>query len=104
MEMEEYITKELHNEYAQRVDDENRRQNRRIGELESQLREIRDLTASVRELAVNMRNMLEEQARQGERLEALESRDGEMWRKVTGHLITVVAGIIVGYIFTKIGM
>lgn len=104
MKMEEYITKELHNEYAQRVDDENRRQNRRIGELEGQLREIRDLTASVRELAVNMRNMLEEQARQGERLEALESRDGEMWRKVTGHLITVILGIVVGYIFTQAGM
>ena len=52
----------------------------------------------------SIEGMVKEQERQGKRLEALESRDGEMWRKVTGHLITVVIGIVVGYIFTQVGI
>ena len=47
--------------------------------------------------------MLNEQVRQGERLEVLESRDGEMWRKVTAYAVTMVVGIIIGYISTRIG-
>ena len=48
--------------------------------------------------------MVEEQKAQGERLETLESRDGEMWRKIVGYVITAILGIIVGYIFKQIGM
>ena len=33
-----------------------------------------------------------------------EERDGEMWRKVTGHIVTVIIGIVIGYIFKQIGM
>ncbi len=68
------------------------------------VREISSLTASVAKLASSMESMLKEQERQGERLEALEGRDGEMWRKVTGYIITAVTGIVLGFIFTRIGM
>ena len=36
--------------------------------------------------------------------ERLESRDGEMWRKVSGYIITAVIGIVIGFIFTQLGM
>ena len=62
------------------------------------VREISSLTASVAKLASSMESMLKEQERQGERLEALEGRDGEMWRKVTGYIITAVTGIVLGFI------
>ena len=68
------------------------------------VREISSLTASVAKLASSMESMLKEQERQGERLEALEGRDGEMWRKVTGYIITAVTGIVLGFIFTRIGI
>lgn len=29
---------------------------------------------------------------------------GEMWRKVTGYVATAVIGIVVGFIFTQIGL
>ena len=51
-----------------------------------------------------MQNMLKVQEQQGERLERLESRDGEMWRKVTGYAITAVISIVVGFVFAQIGM
>ena len=68
------------------------------------VREIGSLTTSVAKLASSMESMLKEQERQGERLEALEGRDGEMWRKVTGYIITAVTGIVLGFIFTRIGI
>lgn len=33
-----------------------------------------------------------------------ESKDGEMWRKVVGYVITTIIGIAVGFMFTQIGM
>ncbi len=48
--------------------------------------------------------MVKEMEQQNDRLKTLENRDGEMWRKVTGYLITAVLGVVIGYIFTQIGM
>ena len=102
--MDAPITRAEHEEFKKRIEEENHRQNRRIELLEKSVQNINDLAMSVRELATNMKNMSEELRSQGEKLETLESRDGEMWRKVTGYIITAVVGIVVGYIFTRIGM
>lgn len=102
--MDTPITRAEHDEFAKRQDEENKRQNRRIDALEEMVREISSLTTSVAKLASSMESMLKEQEKQGERLEALEGRDGEMWRKVTGYIITAVTGIVLGFIFTRIGM
>lgn len=100
----EYITRQEHREFAIRQDTENNRQNRRIELLEENVREVRDLATSVEKLAVNMENMVEAQKQQSSRLEVLESRDGEMWRKVSGYIVTAIIGIVIGFIFTQIGL
>lgn len=102
--MGESISREEHKEFAQRIDEENRRQNHRIELLEQNLREVHGMTASIEKLAINMESMVKEQEKQGKRLEVLEGRDGEMWRKVVGYIVTAVIGIVVGFIFTQIGM
>ena len=111
MDGKDYILREEHEEFVRRMESENKRledednrQNHRIDGLEESVRQIGALTTSVEKLAVSMESMVKEQGQQGRRLEVLESRDGEMWRKVTGYVITTVAGIIVGFIFTQIGM
>jgi hypothetical protein len=58
----------------------------------------------VRELALSVKQMAETQKKQGEKLEKLESRDGEMWRKVTSYIITTTIGIVIGFVFQRIGM
>lgn len=98
------ISRAEHDEFAKRQDEENKRQNRRIDALEETVREIGSLTTSVAKLAASMESMLKEQEKQGKRLEALEGRDGEMWRKIVGHVITVVIGLVLGAVFVKIGM
>ncbi len=109
--MDTPITRAEHEEFCQRMEienkrlaDEDKRQNHRIDILEENVQQISALAASTEKLAVNMENMLKVQEQQGKRLETLESRDGEMWRKVTGYIITAVVGIVIGYIFTQIGM
>lgn len=102
--MDEFIERREFEQYAQRMQDEHHRQNRRIELLEANTKQISALAASVEKLAMSIESMVKEQEQQGKRLEALESRDGEMWRKVTGYIITAVIGILIGYIFKQIGM
>ena len=52
---------------------------------------------------MSMQSMVKEQEKQGERLETLESRDGEMWRKAVGYVVTAIIGIFVGFVFTQMG-
>lgn len=100
----DYVTKAVHEEFAKRMEEENHRQNERIKLLEENVRQIGSLTTSVEKLASNMESMVKEQEKQGTRLEALESRDGEMWRKVVAYIVTAVVGIVLGYLFKQIGM
>ena len=51
-----------------------------------------------------MENMLKVQEAQGERLERLERRDGEMWRKIVSHAVTAIVGAVVCYFLTQLGM
>lgn len=102
--MDTPISRAEHEEFSRRLEEENQRQNRRIQLLEDNVQKMSSLTISVEKLANNMESMLKEQEKQGKRLEALEGRDGEMWRKVTGYVITAVIGIVIGYIFKQIGM
>lgn len=102
--MDSPITRAEHEEFRKRIDDENRRQNKRLDLLEQSVKSINDLAVSVRELATNMRNMSEELQSQGEQLKVLESRDGEMWRKAVGHVVTSIISIVIGFIFARIGM
>lgn len=102
--MDNCITREEHDEFVKRMDEANRRQSKRIEVVEQDVRQISDLTAAVKELAVNMNSMAKEQAQQGERLQVLEGRDGEKWRQAAGYALTAIIGVILGFIFTAIGL
>lgn len=101
--MDEYITRAEHTEFCVRLDAENNRQNRRIEILEGTTKQISELTTSVQKLAMSVESMVKEQSRQGERLETLENRDGEMWRKVSGYVLTAILGIAIGVLAKQIG-
>lgn len=88
----------------QRLEEEDKRQNHRIDSLEDDVKHTGALATSVERLAVNMESMVKEQEKQGKRLETLEKRDGEKWRKVVETVITVVVSGVVGFILAHIGM
>lgn len=102
--MDDAITRAEHEEFRKRLEEQNQRQDKRIALLEENVRQIGALTTSVEKLVLSMESMAKEQERQGERMEVLEGRDGEMWRKVVGYIATAVIGIVLGFVFTQIGM
>lgn len=92
-----------HEEYAKRIEEEQKRQDKRIEEIETAQKENNRLLLSVERLAVNMESMQKEQKDQGERLEILESRDGEKWRKAEWAVISGIIMAVVGYIVGNLG-
>lgn len=102
--MDSPITRAEHEEFAKRMEEENRRQNRRIELLEENVLEIGELTTTVAKLAMNMEHVMHIQEQQDTRLQALESRDGEKWRQAAGYVITAVLGLVIGFAFKQMGM
>lgn len=98
------ISREEHEEFAKRIEEENHRQNRRIEILEKNVQQLAALTSSVEKLAYSIEGMVKEQESQGNRLEKLESKDGEKWRSVSSYVVTVIIGLVLGYIFQQAGM
>lgn len=102
--MDSPITRAEHEEFVKRMEEEHNRQNARIKGLEDQTTIVTDLAFSVKELALSVKSMTETMNEHSDKLEKLESRDGEMWRKVVGYAITAVVGIVIGFIFKQFGM
>ena len=102
--MDNVITRAEHEEFRMRIEERDKRQDKRLELLENNVTRLCSLTASVEKLALSLESMVKEQEKQGKRLEALESRDGEMWRKVVGYAVTAVVGVLVGFVCTRLGM
>lgn len=100
--MEESITRLEHEEFAKRIEAEDRRQNRRIEVLEENVRQIGALTISVEKMASSMETMAKELGTQGERLATLEQVPAKNWDTfkygVIGSAATVIAGGLIAAI------
>lgn len=100
--MENFITRVEHEEFSRRIDDENRRQNHRISEMEKTLRHLSDLTVSVEKMAVSVENMAKELMKQGDRLDAIETKPlkdfGSFKSGLIGAIASAIGCGIVGYI------
>lgn len=80
----------------EQIEAENDRQNARIGTLEKEMKTITQLTISVQRLADNMQHMLEEQRKQGERLEKLEAKPAESWDEMKKTIVNTIVGAAAG--------
>ena len=100
----EYLLKSVHEEFSKRVSEENERQNHRLAHIEESISQIAQLTSAVERLATNMEYMVKEQQDQGERLKVLESKDGDMWRKLVSYSLTAILSIILGYLASHFGL
>ena len=101
--MDEFLRREVHEEFAERMEDEHRRINHRLSKVEETIGEINRLTLSVQSLAESVQRMCKEQERQSERLQTLEDRDGDNWRALMKYLLTGIAGALAGFIASWLG-
>lgn len=102
--MDTPISRAEHEEFRKRIEEENDRQNKRIDLLEGSVRQIGTLATSVEKLAVNMESMVKEQEKQGKRLETLEKRDGEKWRKAVETGVASLISALAGFLLAHFGM
>ena len=87
-----------------RLHDEDKRQNRRIDQLEENIKVIQELTISVHTLAHDMKQMLDEQRDQGARLDKLEQEPANTWKTVKSTLLTALIGAAAGSLVTGLGV
>ena len=102
--MDDTITRHEFEAVTQRFDAENDRQNHRIDTLEETVKEIHKWTAAVERPAASVQNMVDEQRKHSQRLETLEARDGELWRKIVGYALTAGAGFLVALLLRLAGI
>ena len=86
------------------MEDEHKRINHRLTDLEDTVRQIGELTTSVHSLAQSVEQLVKSQNRQESRLEELENRDGDTWRKVKWYLLTLAIGAVFGLLVAQIGL
>ena len=80
---------------VERLDAENTRQNHRLADIESQIKELRDLNVAVGKMAVSLETMAAELKKQGERLEKMEQAPSRILSLIlTAIISTVVAASV----------
>lgn len=101
--MSEYVTIEVHNEFAKRVDEENDRQNHRLAELESTVKEIQRLSIAVEKMAVSLQAMTKELEEQGDRLEKIEKEPADKWKTFMWELFKYILVAALAILAARIG-
>lgn len=69
---------------------------KRIDELEIEVKENRELTVAVKEIATEMKHLREEQTNMNERLKVIEEKPSKNWDKVISTIIGTVVGALAG--------
>lgn len=99
--MEDFVTKAVHEEFVKRMEEEDRRQNKRIEIIEEKQGQISDLVASVKVLAVNVENIAKEINEQGVRLKEIEGKPGKRWEQLLGYVISALVTAAIAYFLTR---
>lgn len=93
--MSEFVTKEAHDEFAKRIESENKMQDQRITALEDGLKNIVQISINVEKLATNVETMTKAIEQQGRRLANLEEKPGKRWDLVVTGIISAVVSFLI---------
>ena len=102
--MESCITRDECKTCQEKYDEINAAQNRRIDALEDNVKQIQELTVSVREMAVSLGQMTRELEKQGDRLEAIEKEPADKWKQASWIILSVILTAVITPCPTTIGL
>ena len=91
---EEYLRIDVHDEFAARIEAEERRQNARIDKLENIMDEIHEQTISIKTMAASIDTMSQELKRHSDRLDQLEAEPANKWRRLMDGIIGAAAALV----------
>lgn len=106
-----YVERREFEEYQRRLEDKKAAWDRDLVEVKAEVKELRELTASVSELAQGIKAMAKEQERMAKeqertsgRLDAIEKRGGELLWKIVGYLLTAGVGFVLAALLRRAGI
>ena len=95
----EFLSVEVHNEFARRIEEHNAMQDKRLDALEKNVQGIQNLTVSVEKMAIGIESMTKEMGRQSENISKLDSRlddiekePGDKWKRFVWLILAAVVG------------
>ena len=88
----------------QKLQDEVKVMDARLNKQAAMVADIQQLSTSVSILANNMKSMLEEQQKQGNRIHTLEQKPAKRWDAVVDKIIMVVVGALAAALLIKLGL
>lgn len=102
--MDEFVTLSLHKEFADKIEREDDRQNKRIAMLEESMKQIYTLNTSVEKIAMSIETLTTEIGEQNKRLKAIEDKPAQNWDKLLWLVGGAVVSGIIAFIIKQIGM
>lgn len=98
----EYISREEHNEFVKRMEDEHRRMNHRLCDAEKVIDQMQQMNSNISELATNMKHILEEQVKQAKRLDKIEDEPKSAWNSIKKGVFNAIGAAVGGAIIAAI--
>ena len=95
--MDEYVTKEVHAEFAKRIEAEETRQNRRLAEIDDALKEVRKMGASIERLSISVETMAKELAKVVDTVEEIKEEPADKWQKAVWIVVTALITAAVAF-------
>ena len=102
--MEEFITRGEHKEFADKIEREDERQNKRIGLLEESMKQIYTLNTSVEKIAMSIETLTTEIGEQNKRLKAIEDKPAQNWDKLLWAIGGGILAAALTYILKGVGL
>lgn len=102
--MEDYVTVAVHNEFADKIKQEDERQNKRISLLEESMKQIYTLNTSVEKIAMSIETLTTEIGEQNKRLKAIEDKPSQNWDKFLWMIGGVVVTAVVTLVLKQMGI
>lgn len=97
-------TKTEHDLFVQRVSAEHESFSHRLDVAERRLDKTEEKTQEIFAISSEVRRLAESIAKLTDKMEIIESRDGQMWRNVVGWAISAVIGIVIGFLLRQLGI
>lgn len=100
----EYISREEHNEFVKRMEDEHKRMNHRLCDAEKVIDQMQQMNSNISELATNMKHILEEQVKQAKRLDKIEDEPKTVWSSLRKGMFSAIgaavgAAVVAAFLF-----
>lgn len=91
------ITRAEHEEFKKRIEDEEKRQNRRLDTMEGRVDKLIDMQVSMAQLQVGITNISEELKKLATEVEAIKREPADKWNKAVWIVVSIVITAVVTY-------